>query len=89
MTSAKGWSEAFCNMRAFNLSCVQAKTAMFLFGSNTGQGMTREGDLGSEYGGVATIRAKRLARLQLATLAAALAADPKVASPLSFLATIV
>ena len=62
---------------------------MFLFGSNTGQGTTREGDLGSEYAGVATIRAKRLARLQLATLAAALAADPKVASPVSFLATIV
>ena len=49
---------------------------MFLFGDS--EGATKEGDLGDEYAGVPTIRAKRLARLQLGTLAAALAEEPKV-----------
>ena len=51
---------------------------MFLFGNSSPDGTTREGNLGEEYAGVPTIRAKRLARLQLGTLAAALSAEPKV-----------
>lgn len=56
---------------------IQSKTAIFLFGNSSPEGTTREGELGEEYAGVPTIRAKRLARLQLGTLAAALAAEPK------------
>lgn len=51
---------------------------MFLFGNSSPDGTTREGNLGEEYAGVPTIRAKRLARLQLGSLAAALSAEPKV-----------
>ena len=40
---------------------AQSKTALFLFGDS--EGTTKEGDLGDEYAGVPTIRAKRLARL--------------------------
>ena len=52
---------------------------MFLFNNERPDGTTREGNLGEEYAGVPTIRAKRLARLQLGALAAALSAEPKVA----------
>jgi len=51
---------------------------MFVFGNTSPDGTTREGDLGEEYAGVPTIRAKRMARQQLGTLAAALSAEPKV-----------
>ena len=60
------------------MGAEQSKTAMFLFGNSSPDGTTREGALGEEYAGVPTIRAKRLARQQLAPLAAALSAEPKV-----------
>lgn len=58
---------------------IETKTALFLFGNSSPDGTTREGDLGEEYAGVPTIRAKRLARQQLSALAVALSAEPKVA----------
>jgi hypothetical protein len=60
---------------------IETKTALFLFGNSSPDGTTREGDLGEEYAGVPTIRAKRLARQQLSALAVALSAEPKVAPP--------
>jgi len=75
------WKIAVLDGTNFSITIVffsQSKTAIFLFGNSSPEGTTREGELGEEYAGVPTIRAKRLARLQLGTLAAALAAEPKV-----------